>query len=609
MIYIFDESDEQFRFPSEAIEVFGTLRLCIKLRRGKALNPKVFIYPDGRAAKCISMDFDCVVGMYDRYVVTLDFDIAGLYWYHFSIQLAYGGTFTVPEYAGGGFQVTAYTPSPSVPCWLDGGVIYHIFVDRFFRAGKAPIKPGAIERQDWGGTPYFLPDENGIVRNNDFFGGDIPGVIEKLPYLKDLGVNCIYLSPVFEATSNHKYDTADFLKVDTAFGGDEALEQLCAEAGLCGIKVILDGVFNHVGSDSLYFDRYGSHNKPGAYQNPDSPYRNWFYFHEDGTYDSWWGIELLPSVNEHDTSYIDFICGDDGVLAHWMRKGVSGWRLDVVDELPDVFLDPLCQTVKSINPNAYIVGEVWEDASHKIAYGIRRKYFLGGQLDSVTNYPLKNAIIACIKDGNIEQLADTMSALCRNYPKPVLDRLMNILGTHDTMRILTVLGGTDFPEGRLAMSHYKLSDAELELGKRRLRQAAVLQFLLPGIPCVYYGDEVGADGGADPFNRRCFPWGHEDLELLSWYKKLAKLRKSNSCFADGRYNLIEARSGVFAFSRGNGFERALVAVNVSDSDRTLSVHEFDYDLLNDEYTDTLTIKAGGCGIFSIRKDYLNEFTR
>jgi len=601
MIYIFDESDEQFRFPAGAIEVSGTLTLCIKLRRGKALNPKVFVYPDGGTAQGISMDFDQVVGIYDQYVVTVEFDTAGLYWYHFLIELSESGTFTVPEYAGGGFQITAYNPSPTVPCWLDGGVIYHIFVDRFFRGGDAPAKLGAIERQDWGGMPYFLPDENGIVKNNDFFGGDILGIIEKLPYLESLGVNCIYLSPIFEAASNHKYDTADFLKVDSAFGGNEALERLCGEAKLRGIKIILDGVFNHVGSDSLYFDRYGKYGGTGAYHNHKSTYRNWFSFHEDGTYDSWWGIELLPSINEHDEGYIDFICGKNGAIAHWMRKGVSGWRLDVVDELPDVFLDPLCETVKSIDPHAYIVGEVWEDASHKIAYGVRRRYFLGGQLDSVTNYPLKNAIIACIREGNIEKLADTMSALCRNYPKPVLDRLMNILGTHDTMRILTVLGGADFPDGRLAMSQYSLNDVELELGKKRLRLAVLLQFTLPGIPCVYYGDEAGMDGGADPFNRRCFPWGHEDLELVSWYKQLAKLRKANTCFADGRYKLIEARLGVFAFTRGRGTERALIAINVSDSDRALSAHGFNYDLLKGEYTDTLTVKSGDCCIFAIRK--------
>ena len=602
MNYLFDESDEQFRFPGKAIEVSDTLTLCIKLRRGRALNPKVVISPDGGMAKDVSMDFDSVSGVYDKYSVTVDFDIAGLYWYHFLVENTDGGNFTVPEYAGGGFQVTVYEPSSSVAQWLDGGMIYHIFVDRFFRAGDAHTKPGAVERKDWGGIPYFSPDENGIVRNNDFFGGDIPGIIEKLPYLEQLGVTCIYLSPVFEATSNHKYDTADFLKVDSAFGGDNSLEELCSEANLRGIKIILDGVFNHVGSDSLYFDRYGTHDGHGAYLNTNSPYRSWFSFREDGTYESWWGIELLPSINEHDESYIDFICGKDGVIAHWMKKGVSGWRLDVVDELPDVFLDPLCQTVKSIDPHAYIVGEVWEDASNKISYGVRRRYFLGGQLDSVTNYPLKNAIIACIKEGNVEKLASTMSALCINYPKPVLDRLMNILGTHDTMRILTVLGGTDFPDNKPAMAEYRLSDVEMELGKQRLKLAAVLQFTLPGVPCVYYGDEAGMDGCADPFNRRCFPWGQEDSKLVAWYKMLAKLRKENNCFASGNYKLIEARSGVFAFTRGYGADRILIAVNISGSDRTLSVSGFDYDLLKREYTEALKIKPGDCGIFATRKD-------
>ncbi|MCL2226687.1 MAG: alpha-amylase family glycosyl hydrolase [Oscillospiraceae bacterium] len=600
MIYIFDESDEYFRCPNEALETSGALTLRIKLRRGEAANPKVILYPDGGAAEEIAMAFERTSGIYDLYNAEIKFEAAGLYWYHFLIEALGRGTFTVPEYAGGGFQVTVYTPPASTPDWLGGGIIYHIFVDRFFKAGDAPIRPGATQRSDWGGCPYFLPDEMGIVKNSDFFGGDLNGIAEKLPYLEGLGVTCIYLSPVFEAASNHKYDTGDFMKVDQAFGGDEALERLCKEAHSCGIRVVLDGVFNHVGSDSRYFNRYGSYDDLGAYQSAESPYRSWFSFYADGSYESWWGIELLPSINEREASYKEFICGDGGVVSHWMGKGVSGWRLDVVDELPDEFLDPLCAAVRKADPNALIVGEVWEDASNKLAYGVRRRYFLGGQLDSVTNYPLKNSIIACVREGNVEQLTSTMSSLCRNYPKPALDSMMNILGTHDTMRILTALGGSDFPEGKLAMSNYQLSQQEREMAKQRLMLASALQFTLPGVPCVYYGDEAGMDGGADPFNRRCYPWGLEDAELLSWYRRLAKLRREHGCFVNGRYELCESRLGVFAFTRGGGASRILIAVNVSDTDRVLSASGFNYDLLKDEYTDALTVSAGTPGIFSIR---------
>jgi len=602
MIYIFDESDASFRYPGEAIEAPGTLTLCMKLRRGQALNPKIHVYPDGGTALEIKMNFDCVTGVYDQYKASINFQKPGLYWYHFSVNTTSGGYFTVPEYSGGGFQVTVYSSEHKTPQWLAGGIIYHIFVDRFFPGGSEPARSGSITRTDWGGCPYFLPDERGIVKNNDFFGGDLQGIVQKLPYLESLGVNCIYLSPVFEAVSNHKYDTGDFLKVDRTFGGDEALALLCTEARKCGIRVILDGVFNHVGSDSLYFNRYGHYDSIGAYQSVNSPYRNWFTIREDGSYESWWGIELLPAINEHDESYRQFICGEDGVVAHWMKRGVSGWRLDVVDELPDDFLYPLCNTVREIDPEAYIVGEVWEDASHKIAYGVRRRYFLDGQLDSVTNYPLRSSIIACVREGNVEQLADTMATLCRNYPKPVLDVLMNILGTHDTMRILTVLGGSDFPDSKVAMSHYKLHDDEIILAKNRLMLASMLQYTLPGVPCVYYADETGMEGGADPFNRRCYPWGSEDMQLVDWYKRLARLRSENSCFIDGAYKLVEARAGIFAFTRGSGADCVLVAVNVSDEDKILSMQGFNYDLLNENYINVLTVKSGTPGMFAIRPE-------
>ena len=606
-MYIFDENDGFFRFPVGALKTPGSLSLSIKLRRGYAVNPRVFLYPDGGGARETVMDFDHVTGAYDVYKCDLHIDTPGLYWYSFRIGSAYGGEFTVPEQAGGSFQITAYTPAAVTPDWIHGGIIYHIFVDRF-RCGAQCDEGGtqresgcnSVERFDWGGCPYFLPDEKGIVRNNDFFGGNLYGVIEKLPYLEDLGVTCIYLSPVFEASSNHKYDTGDYMKIDPAFGGDEAFERLCSEAGARGMRIILDGVFNHVGSDSRYFNRYGKYEDVGAYQSSFSPYRDWFTFRDDGTYESWWGIELLPSLNKQNERYKDFICGENGVIAHWMTRGVSGWRLDVVDELPDPFLDPLCKAIKRENSEGIIIGEVWEDASYKIAYSVRRRYFIGGQLDSVTNYPFKNALIACVKDGDVIQLADTIASLCKNYPEHVLHSLMNIVGTHDTARILTVLSGAEFPESKMAMSHFRLTDEQLKVAKKRLKLASLLQFTLPGVPCIYYGDEAGMEGGADPFNRRCYPWGDEDPELIEWYKNLSRLRAEHNCFKSGPYCLVEARAGVFAFTRGVGHERVLIAVNVSDGDRILNADNFNYDLINKENSETLTVRAGEPCIFAIK---------
>ena len=597
-MFFFDENDIYFRNPRGAINTPGTLTLQIKLRRGEARNPRVCIYLDGCDAIEKTMEFAQTIGAYDTYKLDIDFEKAGLYWYNFLIETAHDLAYAIPEHAGGGFQVTVCTPDEVQPDWIWGGTIYHIFVDRFRNGGKMRLGPGAFHRSDWGGVPYFLPDERGIVRNNDFFGGDLYGIIEKLPYLEELGVTCIYLSPVFEADSNHKYDTGNFMKVDVAFGGDEALEELCKKADEFGMKVILDGVFNHVGSDSVYFNRYGKYDSVGAYQSQHSPYRDWFIFNEDGTYEAWWGIELLPALNKQNKKYRNFLCDENGVIAHWMRKGISGWRLDVVDEIPDVLLDPLCNAMRREKSDVFIAGEVWEDASHKIAYSIRRRYFLGGQLNSVTNYPLKDAIIAFIKDGDVDALAFTMATLCKNYPKNVLNSLMNIVGTHDTMRILTVLSGAYFPEGRYAMSHFKLSEPESILAKKRLKLAAALQFTLPGVPCVYYGDEAGMEGGADPFNRICYPWGNEDSELISWYKKLAEIRKNHSCFKDGEYELIEARDGLFAFTRGESDNRILIAVNVSEDDRAVTTSDFNFDLLTGEKIDTPKIKSGEVGMYA-----------
>jgi len=633
-MYIFDENDIYFRSPAGAFQTPGTLKLRLKLLRDSAVGARACLYIDGGEVTETVMEFAHASGAYDSLKCKLAIDAPGLYWYYFLIDKSDGTTVVVPENAGDAFQLTAYAPAAVVPDWIHGGFIYHIFVDRFRQGGPLLLRPGATYRPDWGGCPHYIPDEEGIVRNDDFFGGNLYGVIEKLPYLEGLGVTCIYLSPVFDAASNHKYDTGDFERIDPAFGGDEAFEELCSEAGARGIKIILDGVFNHVGIDSRYFNKYGTYDSIGAWQDKSSPYSDWFTFREDGTYESWWGIELLPATNKRSTSYRDFICSKEGVVARWTRAGVAGWRLDVVDELPDVFLYPLCKAIKRENGSALIIGEVWEDASNKIAYDVRRRYFLGGQLDSTTNYPLKDAIIAFVKYGKSENLANTMSVLCRNYPAKVLHSLMNILGTHDTVRILTALSGEELPGTRAAMEIFALREAERGAAVRRLKIAALLQFTLPGVPCVFYGDEAGMEGCADPFNRRCYPWGHEDTSLLAWYTKLSQIRKSFDCFKNGAYTLVEARAGLFAFIRGSDPEHVLIAVNASNSDRTLSAEAIHYaltagmdpggadvpftdvpgaqgateyfDVLKNEYTDKLTIMAGEPGIFTQMKGTLSD---
>ena len=498
----------------------------------------------------------------------------GLYWYYFEAsvngevrQIEKNGAYEA-RFAQGApcpWQLTVYADDYTTPAWICGGAFYHIFVDRFNKIGELPIGEGAVRREDWGGTPVYLPDDKGEIRNNDFFGGNLDGIREKLPYLKELGVTCIYLSPIFEAASNHKYDTGDYSRIDPSFGDEESFSRLCREAANEGIRIICDGVFNHTGDDSIYFNRYGRYDSVGAYQSKTSPYFGWYCFAEyPEKYDAWWGIKTLPQLNEENPSLREYLYGDNGILQKWLRLGASGWRLDVADELTDETLDIIRKSIKAEKPDGLIIGEVWEDASNKVAYGSRRRYFQGQQLDSVMNYPFKNAIIDFVKGGSAQAMGDAVESICENYPKPSLDCMMNGLGTHDTPRILTVLSGEEYA-ARHERAAAKLNGEALERAKARLHLASVLQFTLPGVPCIYYGDEAGVEGYEDPFNRRCFPWGSEDGELIAWYKGLSRLREGCPAYAGGAYKTLKALEGVFVFLRSRERLCAVTAVNLGSA--------------------------------------------
>ena len=426
------------------------------------------------------------------------------------------------------FQLTSYKKGYKTPSFIKGGLIYQIFPDRFCRKEKHKnMPPYKVLHENWNDLPIFEPNVNGKIINNDFFGGDFLGIASKLNYLKALGVNTIYLNPIFKAYSNHRYDTGDYMQVDELLGTEQDFEFLVNKANQKGIKIILDGVFNHTGDDSIYFNKYGRYGKDGAYINPKSKYRNWFNFTNYPTeYQSWWGITTLPAVNKNNKYYSNYICGKNGVLKKWLKKGVAGYRLDVVDELPENFVKEIRKSVKSLNQNAIVIGEVWEDASNKIAYGVRRKYFQGRELDSVMNYPLKNAIINFVLTGDEKQLSYTIKEQIDHYPKMVLDCLMNMLSTHDTFRILSALSGVNI-NGK---TKKELSTLEIPLNIReevinRLKIATLLQYTLYGVPSIYYGDEVGMQGYTDPLNRKTFPWGNENKDILRWYKKLGNIRK------------------------------------------------------------------------------------
>ena len=362
---------------------------------------------------------------------------------------------------------------------------------------------------------------------------------------------------------------------------------------------MLDGVFNHTGDDSRYFNRYGRYPEIGAYQSKDSPYADWYSFYEfpEG-YESWWGIATLPAVNENSESYQNFILGKNGVLKNWIKHGIMGWRLDVADEIPDFFLSLLRTSVKEENSDAVIIGEVWEDASNKIAYSVRRKYLQGNELDSVMNYPLKDAIINFMQTCNTTMLRETIFRLIDNYPKQTLDSLMNILGTHDTPRILTVLGN-QVCETKEQMEVARLNDEAKKSAKAKLKMAALLQFTLPGVPCIYYGDEIGMEGDRDPFCRKCYDWENADEDLHTYYRNLGKIRQNDlkGVFSEGVYREIYADAACLVFERKTNSNYVYIFVNCSNRNYNINFHGKYRELLTDtNYCNNLEIKPFSCGI-------------
>lgn len=460
-------------------------------------------------------------------------------------------------------QILVYDEKYLPPEWLYGGVMYQIFPDRFARGGAAVRREDAKYNEDWeNGIPEYPEIRGDSFPNNTHFGGTLYGVTDKLDYIESLGVNCIYLNPIFEAYSNHKYDTADFLSVDKSFGGDKALLHLIKKAHEKGIKIILDGVFNHVGNDSIYFDAYGKYGN-GACQSKNSPYFGWFTFNEyPNSYESWWGIKNLPRTVRCE-SYVDFITKQ--VIPKYMNMGVDGFRLDVADELESDFLDKIVSAIKEIKPDALVIGEVWEDASNKIAYGERKRYFRGRQLDSVTDYPVRNAIIDFVKYGNAEFLCDTVNALCRNYPPHKLQCLMNFLGSHDTERITTVLGGEpDMGEPNSVLAVKRMTNEKREQTKELLKQAYLLLAALPGVPCIYYGDEIALEGYHDPFNRTTFPEkGFSDV-YSDFFKRVNRMRREEELFTANVTIAESLAKGVLRITRAKNGKKLIVMSNMSE---------------------------------------------
>ncbi len=522
-------------------------------------------------------------------------DTPGLLWYSFrilapdgSVQYygnrddALGGIGQCCGHLPPSYQITVYHPAP-VPEWYKQAVVYQIFPDRFargadwqerfFAAAHPDSWKGArrVLQFNWNDKPFYTRDGAGNVTRWPFFGGTLEGIREKLPYLQELGVTAIYLNPIFEAYSNHKYDTANYLAVDPGFGDEAGFRRLASEARERGIRLILDGVFNHTGADSVYFNRYGNYSAPGACQGEESPYYSWFRFTDfPEEYESWWGVKDLPNIDETNASYQDYIYrAQDSVVRHWLRCGASGWRLDVADELPDSFIEELRAAIKQEDPDALLLGEVWEDASNKESYGQMRRYLLGSELDATMHYPFRTALLDFFL-GRIpaQTVCDRMMSLLENYPPENYYAALNLIGSHDRMRALTALGGAREDMTEQEQEHFTLSPEARALALQRLKALTCVQFTAAGVPCIYYGDEAGVEGCSDPFNRAPYPWGQEDKQLQAHYKALIALRKAYPALVSGSFRPLSFGEDIYGCLRQDAQQTLVCLVNRSSEPRT-----------------------------------------
>ena len=596
--FVFDSRSESCKKPYGAVPCGTAVSYTVRPLRREGWSRCVLVTQREFSGQTAELELPCTGQDGDRNRFSGIFSAPAepeLVWYWFRLFWEDGSSIFLDRsgYHGGenvqSWQLTVYEES-STPAWFGCGVVYQIFPDRFCRL-ELPDPAGMVGsrtiHENWSDLPDWRPDAQGEVRNCDFFGGSLQGILSKLDDLADFGVTVLYLNPVFESASNHRYNTADYRAIDPMLGTEDDFHHLCQEAKRRGIRVILDGVFNHTGSQSRYFNADGFYSDTGAAQSPDSPYYHWYSFHPwPADYDAWWGIRTLPAVREDAPDYRDFIIrGQDSVVRHWLRAGASGWRLDVADELPDDFIGEIRTAMEETAPDSFLLGEVWEDATTKIAYSMRRRYLLGQELHGVMNYPFRTALIAYLLGGDADEFRETLESLRENYPPHAFYSLMNFLSTHDTPRILTVLGADHVPGSKEERAVFLLSPARRQLGLKRLRLAALVLFTFPGAPTVYYGDEAGMEGWEDPFNRAGYPWGQEDSELKSFFSKLAHLRREQPALQTGQLHWRWTAGSLLVFARELDGQLLTTVVNAADTPQTLTLPWFGdtaRDLLSSE---------------------------
>ena len=604
---------------STAFEISEKSEISLRVpRRLGALSVELSILCDdlSNVIETIYGEWNGICGDFDEYIFEIPSERlgSGLYFIRPMIRTA-GGVFFGRRFAdriylsednpsGGHLQMTIYNQKYDAPKKIRGGVIYHVFVDRFMRGGSREIPDGArVIPGNWKSIPEYPEYPGAPLYNNCFYGGTLWGIIKKLDYIKSFGTTAIYLSPIFKAYSNHKYDTGDYMTIDPIFGGEEAFLALLKACKEKNIEIILDGVFNHTGSDSLYFNRFGRYNSIGAYQSKKSPYYEWFDFQTYPTkYTCWWGIDILPRINPDISGCGEYFVGDDGVIDKYSNMGIYGFRLDVADELSDNFISRIkSRLAKNLSENI-LYGEVWEDASNKTSYGRRRKYYQGGELDGVMNYPVRTGIIEFLLGWGYEKLAYALGDVTNNAPSSILHNQMNLLGTHDTERILTILGGEDVSgksNAELSVLHMKAENRERAIN--RLILAYTILSTIPGLPTIFYGDEAGLEGYRDPFNRMPFPWGKEEQKLVDYYRLMGKIRLDNEIYKSGDFKVNHLDNNLLIFERYDDKNSYITIINNSDNDLELSFDDEAVELIRGSKDMNFVINAYSGSIFRVNR--------
>ncbi len=567
----FNSWNEKFKRPFGAICSNSTCKFNIKIEElNGQFDVKLVLFEDGKWERYQAKEYLLKKISDDVYSTEVKFLKIGYYFYYFEIifnnkllnivldPLTNNAKICNDTYNK--WQVTVY--DKELDCKKTGfenSVMYQIFPDSFYR--DKVLQDGILPDRKIVETGYLniVDDSSRVnVKNNTYYGGNIDGIRKKLPYLRELGINIIYLNPIFEAHSNHRYNTANFMQLDPLLGKNKDFTQFCDEAHKMGISIILDGVFNHVGADSIYFNKFKRYPNEGAFNSKSSIYYPWFknnFFTYPNSYKGWWGdANGLPAVDTFSPEYIEYICGKNGVVKTWLERGADGFRLDVIDELPNEFIDILCDSIKKYG-GKIIIGEVWEDATEKFdMYGTRRRYLLGEQIDTVMNYPFFNSAYNYIKYGDFLNIYAGTMRILEHYPKYSINLLMNLISTHDIERISNRLAN----EGKREFTR-----EQIEFSRKMLPLLLTMQFTFPGIPCIYYGDEIAMMGRGNLENRKYFDWNCKDKTFINYIKELSNIKKNNLA-CSGDFKFLYLTQDLLIYKRNYLNNVLIIIINRSD---------------------------------------------